>query len=102
HRLAVERAEVDALRVPAVGDDWAIHEADDGVARVRNGDAFVDAGRAQLFTSFEGVEQRVGEPRFVRSDDQRDKLAQNAVPIRRLQVQVDPGGLHRAGDGDRL
>jgi hypothetical protein len=50
---------------PAVVD-----EADEGVAGVGDGDAFADAGRAQVFAGFEGLEQCFEEPFLARVENQ--------------------------------
>ncbi len=58
-----------------------IDDPDEGIAGMRDRDAFGDAGGAKVFAGLERLQQRFEQPLFARIDHQGNQLPQHPVPV---------------------
>ena len=100
---AVDRVVRDALGMPAEHNDRPVHQSDQGIAGVRQGDAVADAGAVELLALVQGAEQGLTRFGLVGDDrDLADQFVEHRIAIRAFQIQIDRRRRNQFAQDDRL
>ena len=89
-RLTIHGSEGDPFRMAAEGHDGVVHQADERVAGVGQGDAVADAGAVELFAFLQGIEKGLaGGGMLAEFRHCGHEFAEDTVAVRGLQPQED-------------